>query len=319
MRAAFHETEGGLEVLQYGEVPDPEPGPNDLLVRVHATSMDRLDVFTREGSHGQGVTGERYIGGRDFAGVVEALGSEVTGFEVGQRVFGTASATHAELALSNAVGTFAMPDNLSFDEAGSAPTAGRSAHGALIDKARIVAGETVLVIAAGSGVGSFAQQIAKASGCRVIATAGAADKCHQALDLGADAAINHYDEDIAARVRELTNGRGVEVVCDSVGTPVWRACTDSLAPEGRFVTCGVTAGHLASIHLGRLFTMGHAYMGIGRPSPHEIRRTLTGLTHMLEQGTIRSIVHATFPLSGIAQAHELMEGSTFFGKIVLNP
>jgi NADPH2:quinone reductase len=319
MRAAFHDTEGGLEVLQYGESPDPEPGPNDLLIRVQATSMDRLDVFTREGSHGQGVVGDRYIGGRDFAGVVEALGSEVTGFEVGQRVFGTASATHAELALSDAVGTFAMPDNLSFDEAGSAPTAGRSAHGALIDKARIVAGETVLVIAAGSGVGSFALQIAKASGCRVIATAGAADKCRQALDLGADAAINHYDEDIAVRVRELTNGRGVEVVCDSVGTPVWRACTDSLAPEGRFVTCGVTAGHLSSIHLGRLFTMGHAYMGIGRPSPHQIRRTLTGLTHMLEQGTIRSIVHATFPLSAIAQAHELMEGSTFFGKIVLNP
>ena len=319
MRAAFHETEGGLEVLQYGELPDPEPGPNDVLVRVHATSMDRLDVFTREGSHGQGVVGDRYIGGRDFAGVVEGFGSEVRGFEVGQRVFGTASATHAELALASTAGTFPIPDNLSFDEAGSAPTSGRSAHGALIQKARIEAGETVLVIAAGSGVGSFALQIAKASGCQVIATAGSAEKCQQALDLGADAAINHYDEDIAARVRELTGGRGVEVVCDSVGTPVWRASTDSMAPEGRFVTCGVTAGHLASIHLGRLFTMGHAYMGIGRPGPSETRRTLTGLLHMLEQGSIRSIVHARFPLSDIAQAHELMEASTFFGKIVLNP
>lgn len=319
MRAAFHETEGGLDVLQYGEVPDPEPGPNDVLIRVHATSMDRLDVFTREGSHGQGVAGDRYIGGRDFAGTVEALGGEVRGFEVGQRVAGTGSATHAERAVVPAVGTFAMPGNLSFDEAGSAPTAGRSAHGALIDRARIEPGETVLVIAAGSGVGSFALQIAKAAGCRVIATAGAADKCQQALDLGADAAINHYDEDIAERVGEITGGRGVEVVCDSVGTPVWRAATTVLAAEGRFVTCGVTAGHLAQIHIGRLFTMGHAYMGIGRPAPHQIRRTLTGLFHMLEQGSIRSIVHARFPLSEIAQAHELMEGSTFFGKIVLNP
>jgi NADPH:quinone reductase-like Zn-dependent oxidoreductase len=319
MHAAFHETEGGLEVLQYGEVPDPEPGPNDVLIRVHASSMDRLDVYTREGSHGQGVRGPRNIGGRDVAGVVEAVGSAVEGIEVGQAVVGSGAATHAELALASSVLTLPMPEGVSFDEAGATPTAGRSAHQALIAKARIEPGETVLVIAAGSGVGSFALQIAKAAGCRVIATAGSAEKCERALELGADAAIDHYEEDIAERVRELTGGRGVQVVADHVGTPVWRAATDSLAPEGRFVTCGVTASHLAQIHLGRLFTQGHAYMGVGRPSPHQIRRTLLGLLSMIEQGSVKPIVHAAFPLREIAEAHRLMESSTFFGKIVLNP
>ena len=319
MHAAYHETQGGLEVLRYGELPDPEPGPNDVLIRVHASSMDRLDVYTREGSHGQTVRGPRAIGGRDVAGVVEAVGAAVEGLEPGQAVVGSGAATHAELALAPAALTFAMPEGTTFDEAGATPTAGRSAHQALIAKARIQPGETVLVIAAGSGVGSFALQIAKAAGCRVIATAGSAEKCARALELGADAAIDHYGEDIAERVREWTGGRGVEVVADQVGTPVWRAATDSLAPEGRFVTCGVTAGHLAQIHLGRLFTQGHAYMGVGRPSAWEIRQTLRALLGMIEQGLVRPIVHATFPLREIAEAHRLMEASTFFGKIVLNP
>ena len=192
MHAAYDETRGGLEVLRYGELPDPEPGPNDVLIRVHASSMDRLDVYTREGSHGQTVRGPRAIGGRDVSGVVEAVGAAVEGLEPGQAVVGSGAATHAELALAPAALTFAIPEGTTFDEAGATPTAGRSAHQALI---------------------------AKAAGCRVIATAGSAEKCQRALELGADAAIDHYSEDIAERVREWTGGRGVEVVADQVGSP----------------------------------------------------------------------------------------------------
>ncbi len=319
MKAAFHERQGGLDVLEYGEVPDPDPGPNDVLIRVHATSLDRVDIYAREGSHGMELGSQRHIGGRDIAGVVEAAGSAVRDLEPGQAVVASGAAAHAELALAPSVLTFPIPEGCSFDQAGATPTAGRSAHASLIAKARIEPGETVLAIAAGSGVGSFAVQIAKAAGCRVIATAGSREKCEQALALGADAAIHHYEEDIAARVRELTGGRGVDVVADHVGAAVWPAAMRSLAPEGRFVTCGVTSGHRAEIHLGRLFVQGHHLMGVGRPSPAEIRVTMLGLLRMIEQGSVTPVVHATYPLSAIAEAHAQMERSDFFGKIVLNP
>ena len=245
MRAAYHKSQRGLDVLRYGELPDPVPGPNDVLVRVRAASLDRVDVFRREGSHGTKLRGPKHVGGRDIAGIVEAIGPGVLGIEPGQAVVAIGEATHAELVLAPAIHTFPLPEGCSFDEAGATPTAGRSAHRALMDRAAIRAGETVLVIAAGSGVGSFALQIAKATGCRVIATAGSDEKYAQALELGADAAIHHYREDIAARVGELTAGRGVEVVADHVCTPVWEAAMRSLAPDGRFVTCGVTAGRMS--------------------------------------------------------------------------
>lgn len=319
MRAAYHESQGGLEVLRVGELPDPEPGPHDVLIQVRATSMDRVDVYWREGSHGMKLRWPQHVGGRDIAGVVESVGSQVTAVAAGDRVVASGERTHATRALAPAELTFRLPDGISFETGGATPTAGRSAHQALIEKARIQAGETVLVMAAGSGVGSFGIQIARAMGCRVIATTGSADKRAQAVALGAELAIDHYNDDIVTAVREATDGRGVDVVLDHVGTPVFAAAVRSLAPEGRFVTCGVTAGHMGELHLGQLFVKGITLMGVGRPDNQRIGATMRGLLAMIEADQVAPVIAEVFGLDEIAKAHQLMESSDFFGKIVLVP
>ena len=319
VRAAYHEAQGGLEVLRVGELPDPEPGPGDVLIRVRATSMDRVDVYWREGSHGMMLRWPQHVGGRDIAGVVEAVGEQVEAVAAGDRVVASGERTHATLALAPADLTFPLPDGISFEAGGATPTAGRSAHQALIEKAQIQSGETVLVMAAGSGVGSFGVQIARALGCRVITTAGTAEKRSKAVELGADLAIDHYNDDIVTAVRDATDGRGVDVVLDHVGTPVFAAAVRSLAPEGRFVTCGVTAGHLGELHLGQLFVKGVTLMGVGRPDNQRIAATMRGLLAMIGRGQVTPVIAAAFPLEEIAEAHRLMESSRFFGKIVLTP
>ena len=195
------------------------------------------------------------------------------------------------------------------------PTAGLTAYQMLVNRARVRPGETVLVMAASSGVSSFAIQIANAVGARVIATAGSDAKLSQAHQIGAEAVINHYTEDVADRVRELTGGEGVDVIIEHVGAAVWQACFRSLAVNGRLVTCGVTAGHRVDLHLGQVFTRALNIMGVGRGSPADMRELLG----LVDLGRVRSIIHQRLPLQQAAAAHPLLESSTFFGKVVLNP
>ena len=314
MKAVYVEQTGPPEVLIYGDLPAPRPGPNDVLVRVSATSLNRLDIFMREGSHGTRITPPQVLG-RDIAGEVAEVGTEVQGFEVGDRVVASGTGSYAEYALAPAERTFHLTENCSYDEAGALPTAGLTAYQMLINRARVRPGETVLVMAAGSGVSSFAVQIANAVGARVIATAGSDDKLNQARQIGAEAVINHYAEDVSARVRDLTGGEGVDVIIEHVGAAVWPACFRSLAVNGRLVTCGVTAGHRVDLHLGQVFTRALSIMGVGRGSPGDMRELL----RLVDLGRVRSIIHRRFPLQDAAAAHCLMESSAFFGKVVLNP
>jgi NADPH:quinone reductase len=321
MLAAFHAEIGAPEVLQVAEFPDPVCGPNDVLIRVRASSLDRLDIYSRDGSHGM----KRqlpHIGGRDIAGDVIELGSEVArhsrDFEVGTSVVALGpKGSHSELATAPALLTFPIPQRLSLEQAAAIPTAGRSAYDALINRVKVQAGEDVLVIAGGSGVGSFGIQIARAAGARVFTTVGSDDKRQPATQLGAEAVINHYSEDISARVQELTDGRGVHVVLDHVGSPVWDAAFAALRPCGRFVTTGVTGGARASLHLGQLFTKGVALHGVGRPDDNYLRQVMLGLLRLIDRGLVTPVVHATVPLEEIRRAHEMMEASSFFGKIVI--
>ena len=314
MKAVYVDHTGPPEVLRYGDLPAPRPGPNDVLIRVAATSLNRLDVFMREGSHGTRITPPEVLG-RDIAGDVAELGAEVQGFTVGDRVVASGAGSYAEYALAPAARTFHLTAACSFDEAGALPTAGLTAYQMLVNRARVRPGETVLVMAAGSGVSSFAVQIATAVGARVIATAGSDDKLRQAQQIGADAVINHYTEDVAARVRDLTGGDGVDVIIEHVGAAVWPACFRSLAVNGRLVTCGVTAGHRVDLHLGQVFTRALNIMGVGRGSPADMRELL----RLVDLGRVRSIIHQRFPLQEAAAAHALLESSAFFGKLVLNP
>jgi NADPH:quinone reductase-like Zn-dependent oxidoreductase len=221
------------------------------------------------------------------------------------------------LAVAPAALTLRRPGSVSWERAAAIPTAGRTAWAALVDRAATAAGDDVLVTAAASGVGSYAVQIARALGARVIATAGSPEKCARARELGAIAALDHYRDDVAAGVQEATEGRGVDVVCDHVGTPIWDAAVGSLAPGGRFVTTGVTAGHLVTLHLGQVFTKGTTITGVGRPEPKDVRRHLEGVLAMVERGEVTPQIAAVFPLEAMADAHRLMERSAFFGKIVL--
>lgn len=314
MKAVYVEQTGPPEVLQYGDLPDPQPGPNDVMIRLRATSLNRLDVFMREGSHGTSIMPPQILG-RDIAGEVVATGSAVQGFRPGDRVVASGNGSYAEYVLAPVERTFHLPDACSFDDGGALPTAGLTAYQMLINRARVRPGEDVLVMAAGSGVSSYAIQIARAVGARVIATAGSDEKLHKAREIGADQVINHYTEDVAARVRDVTDGQGVDVIIEHVGAAVWPACFRSLKVNGRLVTCGVTTGHRVDLHLGQVFSRALTIMGVGRGSPADMRE----LIRLMALGRVRPVIHRHFLLHEAVEAHRVMESSKFFGKLVLNP
>lgn len=322
MRAAFHTAQGSPDVLRVGELPEPACGPGDVLVAVEAAGLDRVDVFFRAGTNGMRITGS-HVGGRDVAGRIVAVGESVPArypqLVPGLAVVGMSrvGGAHAELAATPAVWTLPLPVGCTFAEAAALPTAGRSAYDALVNRAAVRPGEDVLVTAGGSGVGSYGIQIARTAGCRVFTTVGRPAKVRPALELGAAAVIDHHREAIADRVLELTGGEGVHAVLDHVGAPVFRDALRSLRPYGRFVTTGVTGGHRADLHLGRVFERGLSILGVGRPDAPHVRAALTGLYRLVAAGAVRPQVHAVLPLEDIAEAHRMLERSDFFGKVVL--
>jgi NADPH:quinone reductase-like Zn-dependent oxidoreductase len=321
MLAAFHAEQGSPAVLQFGQLPDPVAGRDEVLVRAKASSLDRVDIFFRTGSNGMRISGA-HIGGRDVAGTVEALGPGVAasypGLEVGQPVVGVAvRSAHAELVAVPAALIFPLPETCTFEQAAAIPTAGRTAYDGLMNRGRLSSGETALVVAGSSGVGSFGVQIAKAGGARVITTVGSTLKAERAAAIGADAVIDHYAGDVALRLQELTDGRGVDVVLDPVGAATFPAAVRSLARDGRYVTTGVTAGHRVELHLGRVFERGLTVTGVGRPSTAQIRGVMLALLALVADGAVVPVVQAVLPLRQIADAHRMLEGSEVFGKIVL--
>jgi NADPH2:quinone reductase len=314
MKAVYLTETGSPEVLRFGELPEPSIGPTDVLIRVRACSLNRLDVFTREGSHGTRITPPHVLGG-DVAGEVVRVGEGVDGFQPGDQVIANGRGGYAELAVARADRVYLLPTPCTFDEGATLSVAGLTAWQMVMNRAGVRPGESVLITAAGSGVSTFAIQLCRTLGARVITTASSVEKLEKARALGAEMGIDYTREDILEYVHRFTGGEGVDVVLEHVGTPVWKACFESLKPGGRFVTCGVTAGHRVELHLGRVFSRGLTIMGVGHGTPDDMRAFLK----VVEQGKVQGVVYRTFPLANAAEAHRMMEASSFFGKLVLNP
>ena len=337
--AAIHE-HGGPEVLRYQDFPDPIAAPGEALVRVRACALNHLDIWTRRGLPGR-VIPFPHILGNDIAGEIATLGAEADDLAVGQRVMlspGTSCGRcraclagddnacrryrvlgaqlhggYAELVRCPLANLIPLPAGIDFETAAAFPLVFLTAWRMLVTRARIRPGEDVLVWAAGSGVGMAAIQVAKHWGARVIATAGSPAKLELARSLGADAVIDHHAGDVLAEVRRLTNKKGVEVVIEHVGQATWERSIQALAHQGRLVTCGATTGPSAATELRYLFSKQLTLMGSYMGSKAE----LLDAAALFFAGKLNPVVHAVLPLAEARRAHEMMEASEHFGKIVL--
>jgi NADPH:quinone reductase-like Zn-dependent oxidoreductase len=333
----FHE-HGTADVLRFEEAPDPVPGPHDALVRVRACALNHLDLWERKGLERVSIP-LPHISGSDVAGeVVSSPGERIA---AGTRVMlqpglscGACEAClagadnrcadydvlgyrsdggYAELVRISAVNLIPIPDHISFIDAAAFPLTFLTAWHMLLHVAGLEPGETVLVLAAGSGVGQAAVQIAKLAGARVIATAGTPAKLERARELGADAVIDHRREDIARETRRLTGGRGAEIVVEHVGEATWDASVKSLARAGRLVTCGATTGPSAVLDLRVLFARQISLRGSYMGEKGELLRAAS----LFFEGRLRPAIDEVFPLSRAADAQRRLEGGRHFGKIVL--
>jgi NADPH:quinone reductase-like Zn-dependent oxidoreductase len=330
---------GGPEVLRYEDIPDAEPRKDQVLIRVKACALNHLDIWVRKGLPGVKLP---HILGSDIAGEIVAVGEYVTAFNVGQRVvlapmhfcnhcakcvaglqnecpdftvLGNAvDGGNCELIAVPAVNVIPIPDGLDFVQAASVPLVFLTAWHMLVGRAGIRPGQTVLVLGAGSGVGIAAIQIAKLFHARVITTAGDENKLEKARALGADHGIDHYKQKISQEVRKITDQQGVDIVVEHVGAATWDESVKSLKPGGTIVTCGATTGPNVGFDLRFLFSRQLNLLGSYMGTMGELHEVL----RQIFAGRLKPIVDRTFALKDARAAHEYLEASQMFGKVVLS-
>ena len=324
MRAAVYTGVGGPEVIRIADVPRPDFGPEQALVRVQASALNRADVMQRQGQYPAPPGAPREIPGLEFAGVVEAVGDGVTTVQPGQRVFGIAAGGgQAEYLVSHERLLVPVPENLDPIQAAAVPEAFITASDALFTQAGLAPGERVLIHAVGSGVGTAAVQLARAAGCTVIGTARSPDKLERCAPLGLELGIDSSRQEFAEVVAQHTDGRGVHVCIDFVGGPYLATNLAALATKGRLVLVGLLGGAQTSIGLGILLGKRLRVVGtVLRARPLEEKAAATQLfaervVPQLARGLIRPVVDRVFPLEDLAEAHRYMESDQNFGKIVI--
>jgi len=342
MKAARIHQHGGPDALVVEDVADPRIRANEVLVRVRACALNHLDLFVRGGIPGMKFSMPHVLGS-DIAGEVVAVGELCERVKPGWRVLLSPGVScrqcdqclagrdnycrrytlfgygieggNCELLAAPEYAVIRIPDDLNFEEAAAAPLVFLTAWHMLVGRAQLQVGEDVLVLAASSGVGSAAIQIARLFQCRVIATAGSEEKLAKARELGAEHTIDHYNQDIAAEVKKITGRRGVDVVVEHVGVATWNKSLESLAPGGRVVTCGATTGYDASIDLRYLFVKQWSVLGSFMGTMGELHQVLK----FVFRKQVRPVIDRVYPLEEIRAAHERLERKEQFGKVIVRP
>ncbi len=342
MRAAFFKEHGGLEKLEYGYLPEPSPAHGEVLVKVKACALNHLDIWTRQGMPGVKIPLPHVLG-CDIAGEAARLGAGVKGIAIGKKVVIAPGIScghcaycksgwdslcneykimgfqvnggYAEYVKAPVRNLIPISKKWTFEEWASVPLVFVTAWHMLVTRAGLKRGETVLIHAAGSGVGSAAIQIAKHLGAKVFTTVGSDEKIRRAKSLGADEVINYEKKDFSLEVRRLNRNRGVDVVFEHIGPATFQKSLASLTRKGRLVTCGVTSGPMVNLDLRFLFVRQLSIFGSYMGGLRELKAVVA----LLEKGKLKPVVDKTFSLREVREAQARMLERKNFGKIVLVP
>jgi len=323
VKAIVVDEPGDPEVMHLADVPDPVAGPGEVLVRARATAVNRADTLQRRGFYPP-PPGASEIIGMEVAGEVVGVGEEVDGWSAGDRVMALlAGGGYAELVAVPAGQLIRVPPGMSWTDAAAIPEVFLTAHDNLFTRGRLAAGETVLIHGGGGGVGTAAIQLAHRAGARVLVTAGSAEKLERCRELGADAGINHREEDFVVRVRELSGGQGADVILDVMGASYLARNLDALAVEGRLVIIGLQGGTISDIDLNAMMRRRLSLISTtlrGRPLEQKaeiVRRFAADALPGFADGSLRTVVDRVLPLAEAPAAHRAMEAGENVGKLVL--
>lgn len=342
MKAVVFRSHGGPELLEYTDFPEPQPGPGEVLLRVRACALNRLDIWVRQGLRGPAIP-MPHISGCDVAGEVAVIGPGVYDAAVGSPVIVSPGSTcrrceycltgwdslckeyqmigytsqggYAQYTVVPAISLLPVPAGLGFAEAACIPLVFLTAYHMLFTRGGLKIGETVLVMAAGSGVGSAAIQLAQVAGARVLAAAGSDAKLEKARQWGASETVNYTTQPLAETVKQLTDGRGADLVIEHTGGDNFGRALHSLARRGRLVTCGATAGPGAEIDLRYLFSRQLSLLGSYMGGLWELKE----VWKQFQAGRLKPVLDRTFPLAEARQAQEYMLARLNVGKLVLLP
>jgi NADPH2:quinone reductase len=322
MKAVVVRGKGGPEVIAIADVPEPTPGANEVRVRVRAAGLNRADILQRQGNYPAPPGSPADILGLEFAGEVESLGEGARMWRVGQRVYGICGGgAQAEYVVAHERALAAIPDNLDFPTAAGVPETFITVHDALFTQAGLAMGESLLIHAVGSGIGTTAVQLARVAGARTFGTSRTPDKLERATELGLEHALGA--KGFAEAIRELTSGEGVNVILDVVGGGYLAENLAALALKGRMVILATLGGADQPLPVHQLMVKRARIIGTvlrARPVEEKIAATQAFARHvnpLLASGTVWPVIDTVFPLADVAKAHAHMESNASFGKVVL--
>ncbi|MBA3620195.1 MAG: NAD(P)H-quinone oxidoreductase [Acidothermales bacterium] len=323
MKAVVIREPGGPDVLEWRDVPDAQPAPGEVLVEVVASAVNRADTLQRKGQY-EPPPGTSPYPGLECSGRVSALGAGVDGWSVGDEVCALLTGGgYAERVAVPAGQLLPVPSGVSLVEAAGLPEVACTVWSNVFMIAGLRPGETLLVHGGASGIGTFAIQLARQAGARVLCTAGSPPKLERCRELGAEVAISYRDEDFVARVREVTDGRGADVILDNMGAEYLGRNLDALAVNGRLAVIGLQGGRVGELDLGALLAKRGAVMATSlRARPREEKAAVVASVRdhvwpVIEAGDVRPVIDRTVPMRDAAEAHRVLEAGEHMGKILL--